>query len=309
MTTPSQELITVAQLKAIAGPATKSKQAGQTRIIEQTVDALNLFASAYGLDEYFVLAKFLGQLCVESDSFCTTTEYASGKAYEGRKDLGNTVPGDGTKFRGRGLIQTTGRANVTKFWKWALKSMTALVKDPIPNLVEQPGEIAKFPYAFFSAVYYWNQGNPTGKSLSTYAADDNQETITVRINGGMTHFDRRLAATTRASLVFLGYKANAIKDFQRKSGLVADGIVGKQTRLALHNALFKLSLDGHADEIADKVELDIHTEIALEEKPDGSTQATVIPPLVVAGAQQAVTVEPKSEVRKGFNFFGWGGRG
>ena len=70
----------------------------------------------------------------ESGSFRYTKEIASGKAYEWRKDLGNVQAGDGVRFKGRGLIQLTGRAN------YALAS-NALGVDFVsrPELIEQPG--------------------------------------------------------------------------------------------------------------------------------------------------------------------------
>lgn len=63
------------------------------------------------------IAAFLSQLAHESGTFFYTQEIASGSAYEGRKDLGNTQSGDGVKFKGRGFIQITGRANYTSLSK------------------------------------------------------------------------------------------------------------------------------------------------------------------------------------------------
>lgn len=74
--------------------------------------AANVHFRTYGiLDTGLRLVHFMGQCGVESDHFRAMEEYASGAAYEGRKDLGNTQPGDGVRYKGRGPIQTTGRAN------------------------------------------------------------------------------------------------------------------------------------------------------------------------------------------------------
>lgn len=64
----------------------------------------------YGIVSPLEKAHLIAQLAHESDGFNTAVEYASGAAYEGRKDLGNTQPGDGKRFKGRGLIQCTGHS-------------------------------------------------------------------------------------------------------------------------------------------------------------------------------------------------------
>ncbi len=67
------------------------------------------------LDNSLRLIHFLAQLAHETGNFRYMEEIASGAAYEGRKDLGNTQAGDGKRFKGRGPIQLTGRANHRKY--------------------------------------------------------------------------------------------------------------------------------------------------------------------------------------------------
>jgi putative chitinase len=112
-------------------------------------------------------AAFLAQIAHESGSLKYVEEIASGEAYEGRKDLGNTQPGDGKRFKGRGLIQITGRSNYTELSK-------ELHYDFIvhPKALERPGA------ASYSAAWFW-----WSRHLNRLADIDAFLKISIRING------------------------------------------------------------------------------------------------------------------------------
>lgn len=114
------------------------------------------------------VAEFLAQACLETDYFRVLEEYASGRAYEGRKDLGNMVAGDGVRFKGRGIFQCTGRANYTAYGK---RLGLDLLKEP--TLAERPDISVRI------AVMYWND-----KGLNAYADRGETEAISRAINRG-----------------------------------------------------------------------------------------------------------------------------
>jgi predicted chitinase len=115
------------------------------------------------------IAAFLGQIAHESGSLKYSEEIASGEAYEGREDLGNTQPGDGKRYKGRGLIQLTGRANYRRFGE-----ILNLELEENPELAREPTVAARI------AGGYWKT-----HGLNKLADHGNYYEITRRINGGL----------------------------------------------------------------------------------------------------------------------------
>ncbi|WP_112595877.1 glycoside hydrolase family 19 protein [Mycobacteroides abscessus] len=140
------------------------------------------------------IAMWLAQVGHESAGFNATEEYASGAAYEGRADLGNTQPGDGVRFKGRSWIQITGRNNYGLFSQWAFKQR--LVSTPT-YFVDHSTELADLKWAGIGAAWYWTVARPDINALS-----DRQdlETVTRRINGGTNGLADRRDRYNRALL-------------------------------------------------------------------------------------------------------------
>lgn len=203
--------------------------------------ALDQYGAAYGLNRRHRLAHYLAQLLHESGNFRYDREVwgptAAQQRYDTRVDLGNTpeVDGDGKKNAGRGPIQLTGAGNIARFYAWAVKQGM----NP-PDFRENPDLINTDPWEGLSAIWYWAEGNPTGKSLNRYSDENNHEIITRRINGGLNGYPDRLAKYDRIALVLAGYGPTEIERFQKdakRKGLYTgelDGESGPKTRAALH---------------------------------------------------------------------------
>ena len=142
------------------------------------------------------LAAFLAQIGHESASLRYVAEVwgptPSQKRYEGRKDLGNIEPGDGSRYRGRGLIQTTGRANYA-----AVRDRLRRRLGPeVPDFEAEPDLLEHIRWAVWSAADYWDWRGLNTLAASGAAADF--ERITRRINGGLNGQPDRLARWKRA---------------------------------------------------------------------------------------------------------------
>lgn len=150
------------------------------------IDALNSVMEKYKINTPLRVSHFLSQIAVESGELYYNEELASGAAYEGRKSLGNTQKGDGVRFKGRGLIQLTGRANYTAFSK-----ATGC------DCINHPELVAKNPWCVEVAGWYWNSRN-----INAAADADAFVTVTKLINGGTNGKEARFAYLTKAKKEF-----------------------------------------------------------------------------------------------------------
>ena len=137
--------------------------------------AANVHLETYSIKTQLRFCHFLAQLAHESGNFRYMEEIASGAAYEGRKDLGNVNKGDGVRYKGRGPIQLTGRANYRKYGQ-----ELGIDFENNPTIVALPS------VGMLVACKYWSENN-----LNVFADYDDVTTITRRINGGLNGFDDR----------------------------------------------------------------------------------------------------------------------
>jgi len=178
-------ILTVALIKQIAPLA-------QTKDIEKVLPFLNHALPRYEITTPIRVSMFLSQALTETLRFFSLKEFASGDAYDTRVDLGNTPEkdGDGRKWKGRGIFQTTGKTNYTRVSK-------ALGIDCLthPEMLEEP------KWAVESACLYWKD-----RSLNTIADTGDIVKMSKRINGGTNGLEERIAYYNKAMMVLKNVK-------------------------------------------------------------------------------------------------------
>lgn len=186
------ETITLTQLQNImpSARARFSKRRDSKSRAEVFLPYLQQFMEEYGITSPISMSYFLATIAVESAELRFTEEIASGVAYEGRKDLGNKKPGDGVRYKGRGLIQLTGYNNYKEYSTavgFDFYSTTAKAKG-----LAQPGNAVR------SACWFWWKHD-----LNTIAAEDNPIRIRKIVNGGLNGYPLFIQYVDKAKSILM----------------------------------------------------------------------------------------------------------
>jgi putative chitinase len=175
LTAPVPRNLTAAQLRAIMPELPEARA-------RECIPYLNQAMQQAQIDTRLRRAAFLAQLAVESAELRFFEELGTGEAYEGREDLGNTRPGDGRRYKGRGPIQLTGRVNYR-----------AAGVDLDLDLEDSPELAARIDVGFRVAGWFW-----TTRGLNALADAGDFREITRRINGGYNGLTTRERYYARA---------------------------------------------------------------------------------------------------------------
>lgn len=167
-------ILTAEQIKEIS-PSTPLER------IKTFLPHLNEYLPKFGIDTPIEVSSFLAQVLHESGGLKWLREIwgptVVQSRYEGRKDLGNVIAGDGEKFKGRGLIQVTGRANYAAISK-------AIFGDE--RLLREPEILATPQYGTLSSCIYWKSRN-----LDAFDDDFSIKEETKKVNGGYNGLEDR----------------------------------------------------------------------------------------------------------------------
>lgn len=166
---PQFEINTVARVAAFMAQC--GHESAYFNVLEE-----NLNYSADGLNTIF--PKYFKNAGRDSKEFHRQPEKIANVVYSSRMGNGNDASGDGWKFRGRGLIQLTGRSNYTQCSKDIFQDTTLV---DTPDLVTQP------TYALWTGAWFWHKND-----LNILADAQDLKAMTKRINGGFIGLDDRI---------------------------------------------------------------------------------------------------------------------
>ena len=218
--------LNAALMAAVAPHNSGTRGASQAKIIAEAGAVLQKTLTSFDMTSNLRVAHFLAQTCHESDGYVTTIEYADGSEYNGRTDLGNNQPDDGPRFKGRGLIQLTGRSNYSQYG-----GILGLDLIGSPELAADPATSVTL------ACQFWKL-----HGLNALADLDDITTITRRINGGLNGLDSRKAFLASAKFALAMAPAASVARPVLELGATGDAV--KTLQQALVKAGYTVGIDG-----------------------------------------------------------------
>ena len=158
-------------------------------IVAGIAEGFDRLAHENGVAERLRICHFLAQAAHETDGFRTLEEYGGAayfQRYEGRADLGNTRPGDGVRYHGRGIFQLTGRANYRRFGR-----ILGLDLEAAPERAKEPAVSLAVAFAYWKA-----------RGLDAAADADDVAAVTRLVNGGRTGLAERTRYLEKAKAIW-----------------------------------------------------------------------------------------------------------
>jgi putative chitinase len=217
---------------AVAPRFSGSKAEAQAHIVGQISAVFAPILDSYDINTKLRIAHFMGQITHECAGFRTTEEFASGASYEGRTDLGNIHAGDGKRYKGRGLIQLTGRYNYKK-----IGEILELPQEEHPEIAAEPVTSLKI------ACEYWKH-----RKINEIADGDDLIKVTTLVNGGQNGLEdrRKYLQKSKTAIANLEGIRVAIQEGGNtvvlRRGAIGDAVIELQKLLAAKG--YRLSIDG-----------------------------------------------------------------